>query len=148
MWGGLRAFSGPQYFLLPAPPSLWVALGKYVKNFPLWQKGLWHFSSLSEHSGFCLYVQIKYNLRASSKISLVCLHFDFSFLAAGVFWHRGQNHLLGTFVIFKQDKWNVEMGHAWFVPPVASLQKQAELGSGDDLWVYHLSRISGSTRYL
>ena len=25
------------------------------------------------------------------------------------------------------------MGHAWFVSPAASLQKQAELGSGDDL---------------
>ena len=37
------------------------------------------------------------------------------------------------FVIFRQDKWKVEMGHAWFVPTVASLQKQAELESGDDL---------------
>ena len=60
-------------------------------------------SAVYMNSGFCLHVQIKSNLRASSKISLVCLQFDFSFLAAGVFRHRGQNHLLGFFGIFKQD---------------------------------------------
>ena len=75
-------------------------------------------------------------LRASSKIFCVCLPFDFSFLAAAVFWHRGQNHVFGTFWTFKQVKWKEEMGHVWLLHVTTAsvvfiLQKQTELRPDD-----------------
>jgi len=128
------------------------------KNCPFSYNGLWHLRTLSEGNGFFLHKHMQSSSRASSKFSFVFLPFDFLLLAPAVFWHRGQNHLLGTFWTFKQVKWKEEMGHAWLlhvtiVSVVFILQKQTELRPVDG-WdtflflVYHLPRISGRTQYL
>ena len=73
--------------------------GKW-KNFPLWQNGLWHSSSLSEHSGFCLHVQIKPYLRASSKISHLFAFWFFIF-GCWCFLAQGTKPLAGCFCNFQ-----------------------------------------------
>lgn len=160
-------------FSLPLPPDLQPIHSHVVralfgillkfkqakwKNCPFSHNGLWHFRSLSEGSGFLLHTHMQSSLRASSKISFVCVLFNFSFLAAAVFWHRGQKHLFGTFWTFKLVKWKEEMGHAWLLHVTTAsvvfiLQKQTELRPDDGwgtflFWVYHLPRISGRTQYL
>ena len=149
-------------FSLPLPPdlqpihshvlrALFGILLKFKqakwKNCPFSHNGLWHFRSLSEGSGFLLHTHMQSSLRASSKISFVCVLFNFSFLPAAVFWHRGQKHLFGTFWTFKLVKWKEEMGHAWLLHATTSsvvfiLQKQTELRPDNSwdtflFWVYN-----------
>jgi len=75
-------------FSLPLPPDLQPIHSHVVralfgillkfkqakwKNCPFSHNGLWHFRSLSEGNGFLLHTHIQSSLKASSKISFVCV---------------------------------------------------------------------------